>query len=174
MNPNQGASEAEQTSLGNSAADVSSRRKDSTAWVGNVYRIFTKVFSAKPFTIEQEKRFKDLFSQARSEDNALDAIDLMFREGVTYPTGRDLREAVERVNLRTAEPERPAEVREDIGYGDGYDPLRGYEDPMRYRGPSISFRDWFLQQDDEMKARVKRVFPSMTIYAEKHDPPEEA
>lgn len=164
MNDQPSASEAEQTTLGNSAARVPSRRQDATAWVGNVYRIFTKVFTAKTFTIEQEKRFKDLFARALSEDAALDAIDLMFREGVTYPTGRDLREAVERVNLRTSVPDRGSEIREDLGYqGDDYDPSRGYADPLRWRGPSLSFREWFLQQDDAMKLRAQRVFPSLRI-----------
>ena len=144
-------------------------------WVPAVFEIFRKVFDAKPFTMEQEKRFKDLLDRASSEEVALDAVDLMFHEGVRFPTGRELLEAIERVEIRTKVPDRGTDVREDLGYaGDDYDPARGYDDPMRWRGPSISFRDWLLTQDDEMKARVKRVFPSMTIYAEKHDPPEEA
>lgn len=143
--------------------DEKPKRHFRKPWVGAVFEIFRKVFDAKPFTMEQEKRFKDLLDRAADEDAALEAIDLMFQEGVRYPTGRDLREAVERVALRRKVPDRGTDVREDLGYqgSDDYDPARGYEDPMRWKGPAIGFRDWLATQDPEMQARVKRVFPSL-------------
>lgn len=141
------------------------RRHFRKPWVGAVFEIFRKVFDAKSFTMEQEKRFKDLFDRAQDEDAALEAIDLMFQEGVRYPTGRELREAIERTTVRRTPPDRGTDVREDLGYQgeEGYDPSYGYEDPMRWKGPSISFHDWLATQDEEMQARVRRVFPSLRI-----------
>lgn len=114
-------------------------RRTGQPWTPRVYDTFRKVFNAKPFTLEQEKRIKGLFDRAPSEDAAFEAIDLMYQEGVVYPTGRDVREAIERVGLKYA--------------------LHEWAEPGS--GPWISFRDWYAVQDDEMKARVLRVFPSL-------------
>lgn len=82
------------------AASSSKEREPKTEWIGRTFEIFRKVFNAAPFTLEQEKRFKDILRRAASEEVAFDAIDLMFNEGVRYPTGYDLRTAIDRVHQR--------------------------------------------------------------------------
>jgi hypothetical protein len=36
----------------------------------------------------------------------------------------------------------------------------------RPHGPWISFHDWYMLQDADMQARVKRVFPSLKVLLE--------
>ena len=108
-------------------------------WTAGVFETFRKVFNAAAFTLEQEKRLKRELGRARTLEDALDAIDLLYAEDVRYPMGGDVRRAVERVNRR-------AEDQRELDYGPG---------------PFISFRDWYATQDAEMQARVRRVFPSL-------------
>jgi hypothetical protein len=80
-------------------------------WVPGVFETFRKVFDAGKFNREQEKRLKVQLGRARDEAVALDAIDLMFNEGVRYPNGRDVREAIDRIHLRLAsQAPRPTET----------------------------------------------------------------
>jgi len=106
--------------------------------------IIRKVFTASTITLEQEKRMLVLLRRAVSKDAALEAVDLMYNEGVRYPDGRDLRLAIERVNQQH-ELARPR---------------------LDQPGPWISFADWYALQDPRMQARVRRVFPSLNIEAD--------
>jgi hypothetical protein len=102
--------------------------------------IIRKVFPASGITLEQEKRFLPLIRKAQSEDAALEAIDVMFAEGVRYPTGFDYRTALDRIHQKRALQEHLAPVPE-----------------------GITFTAWYTAQDDDMKARVRRVFPSLKV-----------
>ena len=137
------ASEAGQETPGNSAARSSSKkeRTKNDPWVAGAFRIFAKVFNAKPITLEQEKMYKAVLSRAFDEDVALAAIDLMFQEGDTYPTGKRLREAIDRVNMRTL--------------------LHAPKEPTPT--DAVTFREWYAVQDPDMQARVRRVFPSLKV-----------
>ena len=111
------------------------------AWVPSVFEIFRKVFNAGTFTLEQEKRLKAVFNRAPTEDIALEAIDLIYGEGVRYPTAKELRDAIDRTYQRVT-----------------------MQAPMDYgSGPYVTFRDWYAAQDADMQARVRRVFPSLKV-----------
>lgn len=130
-----------------------------------MFETFRKVFAPARFNQEHEKRIKTAFGRARDEAAALDAIDLIYNEGERYPTAYHVRMAVERVNGRVDFQRREMDTREEIGYvGADYDPARGFDDPMRWRGPALSFADWLATQDDEMKERVQRVAPSLKAF----------
>jgi len=113
------------------------------AWVPATFEIFRRVFAPAKFNQEHEKRLKRLLGRARTVDVALDAIDLMYNEEVRYPQGYELRQAIDRMNLKY-DNETP---RESIGY----------------QGPYVSFHEWYAAQDDDMKNRVRRVFPSLEV-----------
>ena len=131
----------------------------------DVFETFRKVFAPARFNQEHEKRLKRTLGRARDADAALDAIDLIYNEGERYPTAYHLRMAIERVNARLELQAERTDSHEELGYGagDDYDPAYGYEDPMRWRGPAVSFREWYAAQDAEMQARVRRVFPSLRV-----------
>ena len=131
------------------------RPKGNPEWVAAVFETFRKVFAPARFNQEQEKRLKAAFARADSERAALDAIDLIYNEGERYPLGFHVKEAVDRVNLR----ERSQQPYDPSAEASSYVPPE--------RGPFLSFRDWYDTQDAEMQARVRRVFPSLKIHAEK-------
>lgn len=77
-------------------------------WVPRTFETLRKVFSPAKFNQEHEKRFKGVLRRAASEDVALAAIERMWLEGVRYPTGYDLRLAIDREHQRLAQ-QRPLE-----------------------------------------------------------------
>jgi hypothetical protein len=145
-------------------ADHSSKEEGTKnqPWVANVYRIFAKVFNAAPISLEQEKRFKGLFNRAQSDKVALDAVDLMFQEGVRYPTGKDLREAIDRIHLRLAS-QRPLNQDTD----DWQDPdWRGVPACCPGTFDTAGFVHWWKNHaNDQSKAEARRAAKGLAVMA---------
>jgi len=158
------ASLAEQEPLGSNAAAPDSKegRTKYQPWVAGVFRIFAKVFNAAPISIEQEKRFKDLFNRASTEAVALDAVDLMFQEGVRYPTGKDLREAIDRIHLRLAS-QRPLSQDTD----DWTDPeWRGVPKCCPGSFDTAGFVHWWkVHANEQSKAEARRAAKGLAVMA---------
>lgn len=159
------ASLAEQEPLGNNAArHVSSKneRAKNQAWVPGVYVTFRKVFHQATVTLEEEKRFKAAFNRASTEGVVLDAIDMMWNEGVRYPTGLDVRMAIERVERRLAS-QRP--LPQDTDHWD--DPeWRGIPSCCPGSFDEIGFSHWWHHHANEQsKAEARRAASGLEVMA---------
>jgi hypothetical protein len=142
-----------------SSKDERAKVKD---WVPDAYRILAKVFNAKPFTIEQEKRLKAVLNRAQSKDAALEAVDLMWNEGVTYPSGFHLRSALDRVHMRLAS-QRPLAQDTD----DWQDPdWRGVPKCCPGTFDTAGFVHWWKNHaNDQSKAEARRAAKGLAVMA---------
>lgn len=111
-----------------------------------VFTILRKIWPHAKMTLEQEKRFRPVIQKAATHEAALDILQAMYEGGVQFPTPYDF-ESYRKAALRAVQAEF-----------------------LEAPGPYITFRDWYELQDPEMQARVRKVFPSLKIFAERNDP----
>lgn len=117
-----------------------------------VMNVIRKVFTAATITIEQEKRILSTLSKASTKDVALDAVDRMWNEGVRYPTGLDIRNAIDAEHRRLAQQQQRTTYAVPPCCSGSFD--------------AIGFKHWWTSHASEQsKAEARRAAKGLDVMA---------